>query len=655
MAVKIENINDLEELATSMENYATTISSATITANKSFLTKIEGSQAEAIDQYIDVMNGLSSQVFSEFPRMVSLFSSALKTYHGELQGEGFNNIIKSEQSTVEDVYCQKFQTVQIPDSMSEAEAVKASIENVAAVLETVSGEGSAVKLAANSFEAKLGMKLTAIKSTRANVDAAQKALISMLTGTVQPGLDQCLSALERVTLLADPKSGLSPQTVIAMIKNGVVDSSSLEGLMAGLTSKDDIKAMGYLGNENYEGFFRMNPDKLSDYAYSVAVNITLSKTDILSDDAVELERILNALMRQDKKQIEGHGLRMATVSEAMAVQTALALMATPTDPELLAAYQKLSLISNLSLTAAAVSAPKNKEKLGLGQDEWYSFKNINIGHEGNLRFDINYHFFDIRTMKHPDNTLVFNNRKGVLVNGEEHSKIMSGLAEKIRKLEVEKDKRVQELIKNGIITGVGLYNPALGAALGLFVGTVENLSDKNGVALEKTAVSELSKLFPNEKDKIKALNNLLTDIYSFNEKNKKIDKEIKGLAKSFYDAITGVGISTLTLKEVNKKDSITVFSGIPSKESLESLAYLNQNGIQDFLDEESYTILETRFKESGLSDEEKFLLGQDGIKLTDLDPGELNGALSEIAALHVDRPNKSVDELIDWIQNHGWK
>jgi hypothetical protein len=86
MAVKIEQIDDLEELSTKLTEYSTSMKTTGTKAQVTFADKLEGSENEAVVAFVEVMNELKSNAFAHLPETTDTFVKALETYHSALKG-----------------------------------------------------------------------------------------------------------------------------------------------------------------------------------------------------------------------------------------------------------------------------------------------------------------------------------------------------------------------------------------------------------------------------------------------------------------------------------------------------------------------------------------------------------------------------------------
>ncbi|MDA9471087.1 hypothetical protein [Enterococcus sp. 5H] len=483
MAVKIEQINDLEELGSKIKQYSSSMTSASSSAQTTFSAKLEGSAADSVNQFVGVMNQLKSDAFAKLPEATTNFAQALQNYHSALKGAGFDNLIKSTKPVVEEDYCQKVTNTEFQTFEEKANDIKSVITEIAGVLPEV--PDSKVETLLNTLHTDLQGKTNEIKNTRSTVQQAQTAFKSKLE-EVASELAQCLTSIENTMNLTDPKSGLKPANMIKLISQGFGNA-----IVSGKMNKKDVEALNYLGEGEYDKLFKLDPNQLSDQLHGVLTNKVIDQVTLGEDAPADLEKFLSALLSQTG---EGAGERVAKYLEKFSEQTALQfaqlgviLMLDNNDPDLLARYDKVRSVDTLFESLYVLNPVKRTmEDWGFGS-QWVNYysklEGLNFGKDGNVSFDLkNY------------KSLVGYEEYGLKNGVKEIASIRYDEIfdfskaednQKLADLRTKKAQFVQEVLLTSVTVGLGIFAPEVAGVIGI-VSAIANAAGTVSSSLNQT-------------------------------------------------------------------------------------------------------------------------------------------------------------------------
>ncbi|MGY3777391.1 hypothetical protein [Isobaculum melis] len=654
MAVKLDNINALNQVSTLLNDYSKTVDSALNEANKKFSAKVEGQKAEAIEKYIAVMNNLSKDVFTNFPSEVTSTGQAMAKYYAEITGEGFSQKVRSSSPEVDDIYCEKLTNTQIPQITDEANEIKkvlSDIMNDGDIAGEISlgSPVSTIDTAVNSFDEELRSKITAIKVTRTNLHSANKTFITELE-QVKVGLDKCLVAINRVTTMTDPTNGLAPKDVLQLIIDGHFDADNIEGYLNSVNAKDDAKAVKYLANGEYDKFFELNPDNLSDGIYATAIDKLSRMIEIPSDGKIaDLEDVLNALLRQgDEKNMDKHSVRLSAMGEMMALQNAN-LMSTmdPSHPDyekLNSQFNKYCALSYLTMAVGALSTPSESmldiTNAGSAFSTWFSIEKLNINKDGEISFSTFENSANFANMKNGNSGLTKHPVGEIRINrhgNTEPGGDMAGFAEKMAEINKQKQEALDNLITSSAVTIGGIFHPGLGAGIGFLT----NLANGDFSKLKDAGVDKLAG-YTDYKDYISGINSMGEDLINFQNKITGLSEKERETAQYYYNKLLGAESIS-----IHGNGGTMKAPGIQDVHATQNLQKLNESGLIGYLTPEA---LKDKFKndERTLNDAEKYLIGTSDKKLEDLKLQELDDALNVFG-------QTEREELFDWLAKQGWR
>lgn len=655
MAVKIDNVDALQETNSILKNYSNAIASATSDVDSKFQAKIDNQKAEALNQYIDIMNNLSSKVFVQFPNQIALFASALNSYHGSITGEGFTTKIRSSKPGVDEDYCKKLNDTQIDSIKDSSDEIKKIIDQIADDPD-ISGEisvgdsSTTITQAISTFETNLLEEIGNIKTTRSNLQEANTNLITKLS-EITGKLNECEVAINRVACLTDPTSGLSPKKALELIVGGFFNKDNIDGLLNGVGEKGDIKAIEHLAKGDYESFFKLNPDKLSDGVFTVAAKQIADVTKIPSDkeSSRKLQGILNALLEHGGN---GHASKLSIANEVMARQNASLLLGL--DPNnkdyerLTEDFKKYGTLSNLFTGLDALTDPKNTKIFHgggptVGQTKWFSINKLNIDSDGNMDFNLKTNtsftdkFGNVSNVQE-DAGSVDISKKGLAGSN------MDDLAGQYQ--EKQKQQAVNDFLANSLATGVGIFSPGLGTGINI----INEIAKGDYSGLKNKGVDSFASNFDNYGDYISGVNSLINDINSLGNNLNGLSQKEKDIVNNFRDTL--IGVDKVGINQQGGQDII--LDGIPSVQNIKALNELDTNGITNYLGNDSKQ-LETLYTElppeGKLNDSQNYLLGQSNKSFTDLNPKELNDALNILRRIEP-KGNYTADKLAEWLKNN---
>lgn len=513
MAVKIEQINDLEELGSKIKQYSSSMTSASSSAQTTFSAKLEGSAADSVNQFVGVMNQLKSDAFAKLPEATTNFAQALQNYHSALKGAGFDNLIKSTKPVVEEDYCQKVTNTEFQTFEEKANDIKSVITEIAGVLPEV--PDSKVETLLNTLHTDLQGKTNEIKNTRSTVQQAQTAFKSKLE-EVASELAQCLTSIENTMNLTDPKSGLKPANMIKLISQGFGNA-----IVSGKMNKKDVEALNYLGEGEYDKLFKLDPNQLSDQLHGVLTNKVIDQVTLGEDAPADLEKFLNALLSQTG---DGAQARVAKYLEKFSEQTALQfaqinvlLSLDSSDPALIARFDKTRVANDLFETLFLINPVNRKLEDVPGGQLWANYygvlQKLKFAKDGAVTFTFDemkrYSGFDQYSL---------NVDKAISVSSQRVDSTKFNNAESQQKLADLRKKKadfvsntIKQCLTDGTMIGLGIFAPEVAGTLAIVqsillatdgfkqAGNLNNAFDKGILEYQKNKFGNDTEGFKNWK------------------------------------------------------------------------------------------------------------------------------------------------------------
>jgi hypothetical protein len=481
LAVKVRKLSEIDHLGATLTDYGDSIKESALVTESSFQAKTDESQSEAITEYINVMDQLKNETFQEYAESVQAFGEVCTKYHSAIQGEGFNEKIMSTKPEVEETYCTKFETTQVSTTGDEADAIKKIINEIATQLPTVS-ESSIDK---SDFEANIKSQTKEIRQTRSNVQEKQTAFKSQLT-EIQARFKSCLAKIEQVNGLTDPASGLNPATLMKMVSEGVMTKATISGIKE--FSKKDIEALNHFMKKEYKQAFDIEPDQLSDSVYAIMLTgmmnvMKFGKRDKDDNEIknTEIENILNGLLDHPGEfdKVTGHLQRLYNVTGALnySVSEALYILGSNENLAEVESLKKtrdqLNCLNSLWEALGYSMSPKDGTVQAPGGDYKVWFTNqisrLTFGASGTVSFGIQRYetgkeakgvtYKSYNQFKEIDANYLRNAKE---VGESERNALATGWRNK------QKD-YLKEMIKNGTLLAISLWNPAVGGVLGTIV------------------------------------------------------------------------------------------------------------------------------------------------------------------------------------------
>jgi hypothetical protein len=474
LAVKVRKLSEIENLGTTLTEYGESIEESALVTESSFQAKTAESQSEAITEYMHVMDQLKNDTFREYAASVQAFGKVCTEYQSDIRGEGFNEKIMSTKPEVEETYCTKFETTQVSTTGDEADAIKKIINEIAAQLPEVS-ESS---IDQSDFEAKIKSQTKEIRQTRSNVQEKQTAFKRQLT-EIQARFTSCLAKIEQVNGLTDPASGLSPATLMKMVTEGVMTKATISGIKE--FSKKDIEALNHFMKKEYKQAFDSEPDQLSDSVYAIMLTGMMNVMNIQGKKNSEIEQMLNGLLDHPGEfdKVTGHLQRLYNVTGALnySVSEALYILGSNENLAEVESLKKtrdqLNCLNSLWEALGYSMSPKDSTVQAPGGDYKVWFTNqisrLTFGASGTVSFGIQRYetgkeakgvtYKSYNQFKEIDANYLRNAKE---VGESERNALVTGWRNK------QKD-YLKEMIKNGTLLAISLWNPAVGGVLGTIV------------------------------------------------------------------------------------------------------------------------------------------------------------------------------------------
>jgi hypothetical protein len=680
MAVKIDQIGALQETSSLLTSYASSVRETVGGVNTKISAKFEGQQAEALSAYLLTINEMTNRVFTAFPSAVDSFSRALSTYHGAITGEGFSSKVRSSKSGVEEEYCVKVTGEETTTMEEQVAKVKTTFEKILEDSDAASAIGgdplSSISSALSTFDEEIDSRISAIKTTRSNLEQANKTVIAKLK-EVSSQIQECQSVMTNFSMVTDPTNGFSAATVISLIQQGKLTAESINGTLRGIKKENDAKAIEYVLVGNYEKYFALDPTKISEVPNQLLVMKISDELDMNNYTTGELKDILNCLLSSGTEEwIEAHLQNMLNASDSLALQYSTVLAVgtdnlgnsiSPKDQQALEnQLKKMRGLGSLWLTLYSIDMPTTEPSAGASSSNpnlkdlhTYLLEGIKLCFDGEFEFSIedtrhlNSANGDVGTIKKTDNYVAsIYNGNAAADNAEKGSKLYE--------LQQQRKQYLNDLLKDGLIMSVGIFNPLVASGISF----IDQMANKNINAALKG--SEIAKrlmddstadyykgLTKTSENAVKAIK-LIAD---YQENLDKLSGQEKQTLQEMMNSLLDTG-GRAGLK--NEKDQIVAESGLPTVDSLKRLNELNDNGLNGYKYIPTKTDLENKitdmhkkmqsiFGETGSTPAQKFLMGDEDYKLGDegCSANDVRITLEDLAR----EMGISKDVLYEYIQN----
>jgi hypothetical protein len=685
MAVKIDQIGALQETSSLLTSYASSVRETVGGVNTKISAKFEGQQAEALSAYLSTINEMTSKVFIDFPTAVSKFSAALSSYHDSITGEGFSNKVRSSKPGVEEEYCVKVTGEETSTMEEQVAKVKTTFEKILEDSDAASAIGGdplgTVTKALGTFNEDLNSRVDAIKTTRSNLEQANKTVIVKLK-EVSSQIQECQSVMTNFSMVTDPTNGFSAATVISLIQQGKLTAESINGTLRGIKKENDAKAIEYVLVGNYEKYFALDPTKISEVPNQLLVMKISDELDMNNYTTGDLKTILNCLLSSGTEEwIEAHLQNMLNASDSLALQYSTVLAVgtdnlgnsiSPKDQQALEnQLKKMRGLGSLWLTLYSIDMPTTEPSAGASSSNpnlkdlhTYLLEGIKLCFDGEFEFSIedtrhlNSANGDVGTIKKTDNYVAsIYNGNAAADNAEKGSKLYE--------LQQQRKQYLNDLLKDGLIMSVGIFNPLVASGISF----IDQMANKNINAALKG--SEIAKrlmddstadyykgLTKTSENAVKAIK-LIAD---YQENLDKLSGQEKQTLQEMMNSLLDTG-GRAGLK--NEKDQIVAESGLPTVDSLKRLNELNDNGLKGYPytptekekakakeNDEDFDMqmkMQTIFLEDGYTPAEKFLMGDKDYKLGDkgCSANDVRLTLEDLAR----EMRISKDVLYEYIQN----
>ncbi|MBL1226912.1 hypothetical protein [Enterococcus sp. BWR-S5] len=686
MAVKIDKISGLQEMSSTLTSYSQTITDATQDASTKLSAKIEGQQADALNAYLEIINDMSSKVYVEYPQQITLFARKLDIYHGAVTGEGFSTKVRSSVPGVEDDYCDKLVkreeklTGQIDEMKKVIDEILADSDAAAAI---TSDPATTISSKKDAFQTDVDTCVTAIKKTRSNLQEAVDTFKSDLEG-VKETLSGLKSSIETVSMITDPKNGLSASTAVALIASGKMDAGSIPGFLNGIKKENDAKALEYLLNEDYKSYFELDATKIGDVPSALLVKQLADITNMPAETMNEIEQkklqsILNHLMGLNSEAaIEAHLQNMLNASDVLSLQYA-AILATKSEDlgyemteverqKLLEQFEKMNALGSLWMTLYAAETPAGTSTKEYGHHTAkgeetlrFSLDGLTLSAGGQFSFGIKQN----STIK--ANGQVYEGEKIQSYNSLFHENYSAtsaaGESRKLAEIQEQRQAYLEELLKNGLITTIGVFNPAVGTGL-LFLDALATQNTTSLLRGNDVAKNMMDKNADYYKGLTKVTDNsvkYLKLIIDYQKNMSGADKKTAAAEEDIMSAIIGKGgrEGNLILGD-NGQKTIAFEDGMPTVESIARLNELNNCGLTNYPYPGEQSLVE-RAKDgyalngvnnlNELPPAQKYLLNIGGYSLGDegCSPSEVRAALNDIAS----KTGLKSSDFFDYIEDIG--
>ncbi|MBM7690351.1 hypothetical protein BCR24_14840 [Enterococcus ureilyticus] len=637
MVVKIQFIESLSNLGSNLSQYSSTVREATSGVKKSFQVKVEGSQAEAIQSYVGVISELGTTIFTGFPTHINQFSNALNNYHAELNALKFPSNIVSDAATVVD-YAANLKGKQVTSIRDIAVDIAAAINDAATIVEDIETS----KITSDylpTFETKMKADGEKIKTIHEKAIDAKNTFMDSLNQVIAD-LKSDQNALNQVMTMTNPKTGLSPKQLIKFVKDGHLTGDNMAQMLRNMTKPDDVRAFKALVENDYDAFFKLNPDNLSDGSYALALQKIVQMLG--QENLKQFEGLLESLLNCGNDKNRGQHLnRLSLNSDYMAMQSIdlyLQNETNLTDAEKARLENLVNDFQNLSTLWLALQAMDLSSTRGTKNPHIEDFKkkfditDLKRGKDGSISFDLTEKMTTSKGHKVSDTT--HTTSVSTAQNGQEMTD--KGLTQKMQQLQQEQRDKMKNFLLNQAGSVGGIFIPGFKDGLQI-ITDLPSLADsiKNGV-------SHTTGKGNSDTQAIGTVGNNAIDALTFWDDMKRIQEQIDNISNEKLNNLVDTGG-----KIIENDGKITVNGGMPTIDSTRKYNEIANNGFKNYVaqapkNEEEKEKINQMFQEP-LSPEQNFILNGNG-NIDDMDFTKIMNILDKIK-------NKTNSSVFDWIKN----
>lgn len=236
--IKVMNASLMKDYGNSVSNFASSVETAAADTSRSFMTRVEGNYADAINAFFTKLNTLQTQVFEVAPSVLKAYGTSISDFTHAIQEEGFSNVAYTSDAIKE--MASELRGKQV----DEANAVKAEVKAILEEIVEELGKGNS-HIKGFSGAANIYMDTAAKdrETTHNNIVTAHDLMSKKVTSATEN-----LKTLKDIVDNAKVIVSITPQEIISSIKHGGLTAETMYYLDA-VQTDEDVKAIKYLMSE----------------------------------------------------------------------------------------------------------------------------------------------------------------------------------------------------------------------------------------------------------------------------------------------------------------------------------------------------------------------------------------------------------------------
>ena len=263
--IKIENMESLWYLIHHVSEYERNLQAELSNIEISFSETVDGSKGETINAMVNMMNQMSEKVFTQFPEAVTRYKEILARYYESIQDLGFTDKVNSEGSVINSYWIDNV-VEQKKKTVAEALEIKTKINEAADLMELPYLYNLITNESIEDFEYSLSEIGRDITGTHTELVRNQQKFIQELS-EIKTELDRLSAEIQSIATFANPETGWNPMVLLGLIEEGKLKIEEVPELWKKASRSGDNKAMECLLSGDYESFFEIYPDTISDEVY----------------------------------------------------------------------------------------------------------------------------------------------------------------------------------------------------------------------------------------------------------------------------------------------------------------------------------------------------------------------------------------------------
>lgn len=293
--IKVHDLSAIARYSKAVQEFSKGVDSASKQTMRKFnekAGKTGGSEdkGEAINAFFARLNTLQTQVFHEFPTVITHFSTALSTFEESATGAGFQKEAWTQQTGNDSVY-KKLDGVE----SDQYEKIKTKVDDLQTLLNAATAELGIESEDLTAIKTTAGEDLASAATARRDThNALQQAHDTLSKNTTEAEAE--LKNLQTKIKNASAVCNIPASSILTGIKNGTLTKNKMSYLDA-IQTEADGRALGALLNKKPGDILNEKPGDLSDGFYSIGAQEMMEW--IKSGDKETLNHLLDAMGNRD--------------------------------------------------------------------------------------------------------------------------------------------------------------------------------------------------------------------------------------------------------------------------------------------------------------------------------------------------------------------